>query len=117
MITNLNQAILPVEVLMSLRKVRDAEEARSLLAQVAASGVPRAVFARRHGVDPRSLNAWRLVIERAARSAGELRLVEWVAGGPPAPSFVVRVGQYAVEVDPSFDPHALRRLLTVVASC
>ncbi len=55
MIADLRRAILLVEVVMLLRKVRDAEEARTLLAEVAASGDPRAVWARRHGVNPRSL--------------------------------------------------------------
>jgi hypothetical protein len=101
---------------MSLRKVRDAEDAGALLDEVAASGIPRAVWARDHGIDPRSLNAWRLVLTRAARRADRpLRLVEWV---PTVSSpFVVRVGRYAVDVDPAFDAMALRRLLEVVASC
>lgn len=105
------------EVAMSLRKVRDAFDARACLADAAASGSPRAVWARSHGVDPRSLNAWRVNLARGRRSVAPLRLVELVPTDDDRPSFVVRVGVFTVEVDAGFEPSSLRRLLEVVASC
>jgi hypothetical protein len=43
-----------------VRKVRDAEEANMLLAAASQSGLGRAEWARANGVNPRSLNAWRV---------------------------------------------------------
>lgn len=107
---------------MAGRKIMDEAEARSCLQGVAASGEGLAVWARRHGIDGRSLNAWRVNLERAGwvlRSAPELRLVELVASTPRpvAPGCRVRCGSLVVEVDADFDDEVLVRLLTAVAAC
>ncbi len=104
---------------MVRQKIRDAEEARAALDAAARSGLPRATWARVHGVDARSLNAWRLNLERREPlDPVPLRLVELVAA-PVAPTsrYVVRVGGWEVEVDDAFDARVLRRLLDVVATC
>jgi hypothetical protein len=115
-ITTPFEVILAPEVLMALRKVRDAGEARACLAAVEESGLPRAEWARRNGVDARSLNAWRLNLARGELRRSDLRLVEWVPQAVDRP-LIVRVGPFAVEVDADFDAAALRRLIEVVASC
>jgi hypothetical protein len=51
---------------MSQRKIRTADDARACLAAAQASGLPRAAWARAHGIDARSLNAWRLNLARGA---------------------------------------------------
>lgn len=107
---------------MFRRKIRDAEEARACLATVEARGEPRAAWARANGIDARSLNAWRLNLERNTRRTGELRLVELVPTSPPAqPSsparYQVHVGGFTVEVDDRFDDGVLARLLGVVTGC
>lgn len=107
---------------MSQRKVRDAQDARACLRAVAASGSSRAAWARDHGVDARSLNAWRLNLERSQQPPvpTELHLVELVPTERlvQAPAvYVVRCGDLAVEVDDRFDDDVLRRLIAVVASC
>ena len=105
---------------MERRKVRDGEEARVCLVAVAESGMDRAAWARQHGLCGRSLNAWRLILERKARRAAPLRLVEWVptaSATVEAARYVVRCGSWSVEVDERFDGEVLRRLLAVVAAC
>lgn len=116
---------------MSRRKLRDAEEARQCLLAVQNSGLSRVAWAHAHGIDARSLNAWRLVLQRGEKGCRpptprpsapppDLRLVEWVPADDPTeplPRFVVRCGRFAVELDAQFDEVALRRLLCVVASC
>ena len=115
---------------MSRRKLRNAEEARQCLLAVQNSGVTRVAWAHAHGIDARSLNAWRLVLQRGEKGSRprrppppappDLRLVEWVPADDPTappPCFVVRCGRFAVELDAQFDEAALRRLLCVVASC
>ena len=104
------------------RRIRDEADARACLSAAGASGLPRSEWARRHGVDGRSLNAWRLNLERGAIAAPAepVRLVELVVSGSPAPTsgqYVLRVGEVAIEVDDSFDAGTLHRLLDVVLSC
>ena len=108
---------------MGLRKVRDEEEARSLLDDAELIGRPRAAWARSQGVDPRSLNAWRMNLERRSGSpvpGGPVRLVELVPT-PTLPAedttYRVHCGVFEVELDERFDEDTLRRLLCVVASC
>ena len=48
---------------MPLRKVRNADDAISCLTASTAAGEARATWARRHGTNPRSLNAWWLNLE------------------------------------------------------
>jgi transposase-like protein len=86
---------------------------------VASSGQSRAEWARTHGVMPRSLNMWRLILARRRHGAQPvLRLVEVAAiPTPPAPVYAVRVGEFRVEVEDDFADATLRRLLAVVASC
>ena len=106
-----------VEVTMAGRKIRDAAEARSLLASAERSGLERSEWARQHGIDGRSLQAWRLNLARQEQP--KVRFVELVSATPvmvPA-RYVVHVGGLSVEVDDRFDEATLRRLLSVVASC
>jgi hypothetical protein len=106
---------------MTPRKVADRDEAVQLLRDAAASGLPRADWARLHGINARSLNAWRVILERkdARRPAPPLHLVELVPrSNPPTTSGVrVRCGVLVVEVDPCFEDHVLARVLAVVARC
>lgn len=107
---------------MAGRKIEDEAEARSCLTAAVASGEGRAAWARRHGIDGRSLNAWRVNLERDGRrlrEAPELRLVELVASAarPMAPGCRVRCGPFVVDVDAEFDDEVLLRLLSAVAAC
>ena len=107
---------------MAGRKIRDKEEARRSLTAAASSGLGRAAWAREHGIDGRSLNAWRLNLERPRRSSmssSSLRLVELVPSRPAAESATYRVvcGPFIVEVGERFDDEVLGRLLAVVAGC
>jgi len=103
---------------MAGRKIRDAQEARNCLTEVAKSGERRAQWARARGIDPRSLNAWRVNLERSTCTAPSMpRLVELVPKATIAACVAVRCGPFTVEVGESFDEHLLARVLTVVASC
>jgi hypothetical protein len=64
---------------MAGRRITDRDEAEACLASVASSGLDRATWARREGIDARSLNAWRLNLERSERTgcvAEPLRAIE-----------------------------------------
>ncbi|MEQ1571586.1 MAG: hypothetical protein ABMA64_43370 [Myxococcota bacterium] len=100
------------------RKVRDAAEAAELLDAAEASQLERADWARANGIDPRSLNAWRLNLRRHRREQPSLRLVELVAASEASRApVVVRCGPFAVEVAADVDHDLLRRVLATVASC
>ena len=103
------------------RKLRDEADARSALEAVSASGLSRVAWAHAHGVDARSLNGWRLTLERRARASArvsELRLVELVVPRPmPEARYRVCLGDVVVEVDDRFEPETLRHLLLVVSAC
>jgi hypothetical protein len=91
-----------------------------MLAEVEASGVDASEWARREGVDARSLNMWRLNL---ARRSPAPRLVELVAATraaaqPPVNTrYVVRRGEFAVEFGGDFEQDTLFRILEVVAAC
>jgi transposase-like protein len=107
---------------MAGRKIRDAADARACLAAAKAQrGMSRARWAREHGIDGRSLNAWRVNLERGSAARPKrtpLRLVELVPSARVAAArYVVRCGQLAIELDEHFDEATLRRLLRVVAAC
>ena len=98
------------------RKIRDRADAEACLAGAASSGLARAVWARNNGMDARSLNAWRLTLDREPHRG--VRLVELVASTRVDPTrYVVRVGALGIEVDERFDDDVLRRLIAVAASC
>lgn len=107
---------------MERRKVADRDDAERCLEGVRRSGLSLREWAREHGVDGRSLNAWRVTLERASRrySTQAVEMVELVPVAIPTDQgalYVVRVGALSVEVDRRFEDATLARLLRVVASC
>jgi transposase-like protein len=112
------------EVAMPGRKVRDESEARRFLEAVARSGLERAAWARQHGINARSLNAWRLVLARKDRAdqRSPLEFLELVptpgADRSPGP-LALRVGEMCIDVPADFDDDHLHRVLRVVlaAAC
>lgn len=102
------------------RKILDADDARECLAAVARSGLSRVAWCHENRVNARSLNAWRLAVERSSRPrSATLQLVELVAGRDDqrGSGCRVRVDRFVVEVDPDFDDQHLARVLRVVTSC
>lgn len=106
---------------MELRKVRDEAEARSAMAALVASGLPRRAWARQHGISPRSLNAWQINLARRERGGPgpSLRVVEVTPLPQTAPSatYAVVVGDARIELDDEFREDTLRRLLGVLRTC
>lgn len=120
--------------MVNSRKIEDELEARACLAAVDAAGVPAAAWARSHGIDGRSLNAWRVNLSRASSAARRTRkprapraptgpvvsgLVELVAAPSTAITsrYAVRVGGIAVEFGDDFREDTLRRVIGLLHSC
>ncbi len=105
------------------RKIENEREARRCLKAAAAAGLSAGEWAREHGIDGRSLNAWRINLARSVTSELEtstpLRLVELVAA-PIARDdarYLVRVRDLAIELGPDFDDDTLVRLVRALRSC
>lgn len=122
------------EVRVEHRKVVDEREARALLAKAARSGGDLVAVARAHGVDGRSLNAWRYNLARGSRSrsapagpaprrarAGLVELVPAVLADPPrrdgGSRYTLRVMGAELEFGDDVRADTLRRVLEVLRSC
>ena len=103
---------------MLRRKIRDADDARACLDAAAHSGLPRAQWAQKNGIDARSLNIWRVILNRTTVSPAPLRLVELIADQPPASSrSTLHFRDFLIELDAPFEADSLRRLLAELATC
>jgi hypothetical protein len=105
------------------RKVPDAETARAWLDAAERSGLDRAAWCAAAGVDARSLQCWRLALDRrATRSTSPF--VEWVPrSDSPASArrdhvpLRVHVGDAIVEVPRGFHAESLADVVRVLRSC
>ena len=122
------------------RKIEDEREARACLK--AAKGENLGRWARAHGIDGRSLNAWRINLEARAKStsrrpprtkaalaltkaapAKSTSLVELVPRSrvelvvPTSARYVVRIEGAEFEVGDDFDAETVARLVRVLRSC
>lgn len=109
------------------RRIADEHDARSCLEAVASSGLTRRDWAHAHGVDARSLNAWRVNLERRAAASMNtpLRLIELVAredeSSVPTRSAAsgvrIKVDGLVIQLDRGFDSEVLLKVLDLVAPC
>jgi len=97
------------------RKIRDADDARSCLDAAARSRLPRAEWARRNGVDARSLNAWRLALARQKPAP----FLELVPAWPLTTtcSLTLRCRPWEVVVTENTSGTLLRRAIAAVTAC
>jgi hypothetical protein len=88
-----------------------------------AAGLTPGTWAREHGIDGRSLNAWRMNLSgsRPSETTSEPapRVVELVPGPAPSgePRFVVHVGEVSIEVPAEFHDETLVRLIRALRAC
>lgn len=111
---------------MAGRKIRDHEDALRCLsaAKAAAPRLTQAQWARKHGIDGRSLHAWDKNLSRRRNgrkrnsSVKQRGLVELIAR-PPFVSHGYRIstGRFSIEVSEHFNEETLIRLLRVVSAC
>ncbi len=105
------------------RKIEDERDARACLKAAKAAGLSAGEWARQHGVDGRSLNAWRVNLSRGAakpmRASSTPRLVELVPALPACMEarYVVRVAGAEIEVTDAFLEETLVRLVRALRSC
>jgi hypothetical protein len=106
-----------------MRKIENEREARQHLKAAKAAGLGCGEWAREHGIDGRSLNAWRINLSRSQTSQHDattsLRLVELVPATmqPSEARYVVRVADHAIELGADFDEATLVRLVRALRSC
>jgi hypothetical protein len=105
------------------RKIFNEQDARRCIAAARATRGGIAVWAKAHGIDGRSLNAWYVNLARRGvprvRATGP-KLVELVRAPAAAVArapYVLRVGGVELEVGDNFDEQSLRRLVGLLKSC
>ena len=119
------------------RRIRDEVEAVRLLSAVERSGLSVREWARGHGVDGRSLNAWQINIARRGtrmpvrrrkavkqqREPAAHALVELVPAAPPvakrasAGRYVMEIAGARVEFGDDASVATLRRVIEALRSC
>lgn len=108
---------------MAGRRIFNEQDARRCLTAARSSRGGLAAWARAHGVDGRSLNAWRVNLERRGLvrvRAAAPKLVELVPVEPhvaPRAPYVLHVGNVQLQVFADFDESSLRRLIGLLESC
>jgi hypothetical protein len=105
-----------------MRKIEDARDARACVKAARVAGLSLGAWARRHGVDGRSLHAWSVNMARSPSSSAMIakpRLIELVpVPSPRAPArYVVRIGDTSVEVGDDFHEETLARMVRVLRAC
>ena len=109
---------------MAGRRILNEQDARRCLAAAKSSRGGVAAWGRAQGIDGRSLNLWRVNLER--RGVPRLRavrpklieLVSTVSLDSGRAPYVLRVGGVELEVsDNNFDEQSLRRLVGLLKSC
>lgn len=103
------------------RKIQDHTQAQRCLDAARRAGLTPGEWAREHGFDGRSLNAWRINLARSKprhRADSGPRLIELVPSDrSPGPHYVVRVGDLTLEVPRDFDEPTLLRLIRALRAC
>jgi transposase-like protein len=104
------------------RKIKDDRDARACLRAVRAAGISAGEWAREHGVDGRSLNAWRINLSRSGAPEeveAKPRLVELVPAAPSraAARYVVHVDDARIELADDFREETLLRLVRALRAC
>lgn len=100
-----------------MRRIRDEVDARACLAKVTESGRALAAWSREHGIDGRSLHAWKVNLERGKVAALRRRFVELVPRAPVSARYAVIIGDVRIEVDDGFQPERLARLVAALRLC
>ena len=104
------------------RKIEDEREARAVLRAAKNAGVPLKAWARAHGIDGRSLNAWRINLGRARRrthASSTPRLVELVPAPAPRTTarYMVHIADATIELGDEFREETLARIVRALRAC
>lgn len=106
-----------------MRKITDERDARACLKAAKAARLTAGEWAREHGVDGRSLNAWRINLAQRGTSSmvarSKPRLVELVPSSRVVADarYLVRVADAEIEVTDGFREETLARLVRALRSC
>lgn len=105
------------------RKIDNQREARHCLRAAERAGLTAGEWAREHGIDGRSLNAWRMNLARRTpvkqRTDLEPRLFELVPVPGPGKNarYLVRIRDITIEVGADFHEESLVRLVRALHAC
>lgn len=105
-----------------MRKIEDARDARVCVRAARAAGLSLGAWARRHGVDGRSLHAWSVNLRLSPSTTtlvAKPRLIELLptSARQASAQYVIRVGDAAIEVGDDFHDETLVRVVRVLRAC
>jgi hypothetical protein len=105
-----------------MRKIWGEQDARACVKSAKAAGLSLGAWARRHGVDGRSLHAWSVNLGLASASAPAPTVKPTLIELVPTPAmraarYVVRIGDATIEVDDDFTDETLVRVVRVLRAC
>ena len=105
------------------RKIEDERDARACLKAAKAARLSVGEWAREHGIDGRSLNAWRINLSRSGARPTKVsstpRLIELVPASSSCVEarYIVRIAEAELEVTDGFHEETLVRLVRALRSC
>ena len=107
---------------MAGRKIINEQDANRCLQGVKSERSSLGKWAQAHGVDGRSLHAWKMALERRGKtrtSAMMPRLVEIIPATSvtKAARYRLRIHEVELEVEVDFEEASLRRLVGLLKSC
>jgi hypothetical protein len=103
---------------MAGRRIVDEREARRALAAATRAGLGPGSWARANGIDGRSLNAWKMALDRRAAKARRAELVELVPSVQQGPArYALRRGDVTFEFGDDAREETLRRVVAVLRAC
>ncbi len=107
-----------------LRRIHDESDARRCLRAAASAGKAPRDWAHAHGVDARSLNLWRINLDRrGSGGAPRAKVVELVAAAVPVRDsrgrsrYTLEVGGLRLEFGDDAREATLRMIIEVLRSC
>ncbi len=100
---------------MAGRKIVDERDARACLTALGKTGETRREWARRNGVDARSLHTWQLNLSRGLAGSGVVELVPRSGADASPRRYIVSVGRGSVEIGDDFDSGTLARIVEVLS--
>lgn len=104
-----------------MRKIRDEADAVACIGAARRTGRETSEWAREHGVDGRSLNAWKANIARRGTKrrprAAPVGLIELVPVTRAQGRYALHVGGLCVEFDDHCEVETLQRVVTALRAC
>jgi transposase-like protein len=100
-----------------VRKIRDEEDAKNCLQQIADSGLSTSAWCRENGIHPTSIYWWSQKLARQVHTISPRMVEVTLPKKQGSPRYRLQVGDVGLVVGDGFDSATLKRLIQVLRSC